>query len=204
MKEKRGFLEKIVVGVLALQGDVLEHRRALDLVGVKSKEVKVPSDLTSLDGLIIPGGESTTLSLLIELGGLFDVIGEKIAGGMPIFGTCAGLIMLSEEIIDGRSDQKSFEVFELSVRRNGYGRQLDSFEAPIELNGTSPPNFPGVFIRAPAVVSLGSKVEVLGKVVKDESPVLIRQGRILGATFHPELTDDLRVHELFISMIEEV
>ncbi|NNN22741.1 MAG: pyridoxal 5'-phosphate synthase glutaminase subunit PdxT [Acidimicrobiales bacterium] len=204
MREKHRFFGNIVVGVLALQGDVIEHRRALDLVGVKSKEVKVPSDLESIDGLIIPGGESTTLSLLVELGGMFDVIGEKIAGRMPIFGTCAGLIMLSKEIIDGRRDQKSFEVFEVSVKRNGYGRQLDSFEAPIALDGTSPPNYPGVFIRAPAVVSLGDKVEVLGKVIKDESPVLIRQGRILGATFHPELTDDLRVHELFISMIEEV
>ncbi len=186
-----------MVGVLDLQGDVREHVAALAEVGARSRLVKHPTELDELDGLIIPGGESTTLSMLLESTGLFDAIGERLADGaaLPVFGTCAGLILLAREVLDGRADQRNFGVLDAVVRRNGYGRQRQSFEADVVLGSGEGPPLPTVFIRAPFVVSVGDGVEVLAEL--DGVPVLVRHGSLLASSFHPELTPDRRVHRLF-------
>jgi pyridoxal 5'-phosphate synthase pdxT subunit len=195
------------IGVLNLQGDVREHVAALADVGVASRLIKRPVDLEGLDGLILPGGESTTLSMLLLSTGLFDAIGERLADGLPVFGTCAGLVLLAGEVLDGRPDQRSFDAIDAVVRRNGFGRQVASFEAELEF-GEGPP-LPAIFIRAPYVVGVGAAVDVLATVrhkantpdaAADESPALVRQGAILASCFHPELTGDRRVHRLFAEM----
>jgi 5'-phosphate synthase pdxT subunit len=145
--------------------------------------------------LIMPGGESTTMSFLLESSGLFDAIQERITGGMPVFGTCAGMILLSTEILDGRDDQRCFGAIDLAVQRNAFGRQVDSFETPLPVEGLDAP-FPAVFIRAPGVVHIGGEVDVLASV--DNRPVLCRQGPTMVAAFHPELSDDRRLHQLFL------
>ena len=196
------FESRPLVGVLDLQGDVREHVRALGEVGCASRLVKRPEDLTGLDGLVVPGGESTTLSMLLESTGLFDAIAERLdvpgAEGLPLFGTCAGLILAAREVLGGRPDQRTFGVLDAVVRRNGYGRQLQSFETDVVLGSGEGPLLPTVFIRAPLIVSTGSDVEVLATL--DGVPVLVRQGNILASAFHPELTPDRRVHRMFAEL----
>ena len=187
-----------LVGVLGLQGDVREHVAALGAVGARSRLVKRPAELEGLDGLIIPGGESTTLSMLLESTGLFDAVAERLAAGLPVFGTCAGLILVARQVLDGRADQRTFGALDAVVRRNGYGRQRQSFEADVVLGSGEGPPLPTVFIRAPFVVSVGDGVDVLAEL--DGVPVLVRQGRVLASSFHPELTADRRVHRLFAEM----
>lgn len=195
------------IGVLNLQGDVREHVAALREVGVVSRLVKRPGDLSGLNGLILPGGESTTLSMLLESTGLFSAVAELLADGFPVLGTCAGVVLLARQVLDGRPDQHSFDVLDAVVRRNGFGRQVASFETELAF-GEGPP-LPAVFIRAPYVVSVGPSVDVLAQVRHKgsgpesavmESPALVRQANILASCFHPELTVDRRVHRLFAEM----
>lgn len=183
------------VGVLALQGAFAAHSDCLTSIGVQSIEVRNPEQLSSVDALLMPGGESSTMSQLLESSGLFDPIAARIADGMPVFGTCAGMILLASEILDGRSDQRSFSAIDISVRRNAFGRQVDSFEATIN---SSVGDFHGVFIRAPRIERVGEDVEVLGSF--NDEPVLVRQGNVLAASFHPELSNDARLHEYFVSI----
>ena len=183
------------VGVLALQGAFAAHSDCLTSIGVQSIEVRNPEQLSSVDALLMPGGESSTMSQLLESSGLFDPIAARIADGMPVFGTCAGMILLASEILDGRSDQRSFSAIDISVRRNAFGRQVDSFEATIN---SSVGDFHGVFIRAPRIERVGENVEVLGSI--NDEPVLVRQGNVLAASFHPELSNDARLHEYFVSI----
>ena len=184
------------VGVLALQGAWQRHAEALGALGAHAVQVRTPEDLSGLEGLILPGGESTTMSRLLELSGLFERVAERLAEGMPAFGTCAGMILLAGEIRDGRPDQRSFGVLDVSVRRNAFGRQVDSFEADVAVDGLGGGCFPAVFIRAPVIDRVGDGVEVLGSIAGQ--PVLCRQGPVLAAAFHPELSDDLRLHQLFL------
>jgi 5'-phosphate synthase pdxT subunit len=194
-----------LIGVLDLQGDVREHVRALGEVGCRVQLVKRPADLEGVDGLIVPGGESTTLSMLLESTGLFDAIAQRLGEpgigsrpGLPLFGTCAGLILAAREVLDGRPDQCTFAVLDAVVRRNGYGRQLQSFEVDLVLGSGEGPLLPTVFIRAPRVESVGDDVEVLAEL--DGVPVLVRQGSVLASAFHPELTPDRRVHRMFAEL----
>jgi len=212
------------IGVLALQGDVAEHRRALADLGVGSRPVRRPADLPGLDGIVMPGGESTTISMLLASSGLLEPLGKEIAAGLSVFGTCAGMILLGTAVIGGRDDQTSYGAIDITVRRNGYGRQLASFECDLDVPAVGEDPFHAVFIRAPLVESTGEGVEVLAVVepaadgsqspgpgvvtagVTDTpvaTPVLCRQGSVLVAAFHPELTADRRVHRLFVSTIEE-
>ena len=184
------------VGVLALQGAFARHADALAALGASPVEVRVPEDLAGLEGLVLPGGESTTLSRLLETSGLFDAVAECLRGGMPVFGTCAGMILLASEVLDGRPDQRFFSAIDVTVRRNAFGRQIDSFEADLAVDGLGGGDFPGVFIRAPVVEAVGEGVEVLARVAG--RPVLCRQGSVLVAAFHPELSEDLRLHQLFL------
>jgi 5'-phosphate synthase pdxT subunit len=185
----------ICIGVLDLQGDVREHLAALRDVGSDGRPVKRPADLDGLHGLILPGGESTTLSMLLESTGLYDAIAERLPTDLPILGTCAGLVLVAREVLDGRPDQRSFGVLDAVVRRNGYGRQVRSFESEVVFGSGEDLPLPAVFIRAPLVESVGERVEVLGTL--DDVPVLLRQGSVLASAFHPELTPDRRVHRLF-------
>jgi len=187
----------VKVGVLALQGDVSEHAQALADLGADPVEVRTPADLVAVDRLILPGGESTTMSKLLETSGLFEAIAARLDEGMPTFGTCAGMILLAEVVLDGRADQRSFGVIDIAVRRNAFGRQVDSFETELEVHGIGLVH--AVFIRAPYVERIGDDVEVLARV--DDHPVLCRQGHVLAAAFHPELSRDLRLHELFLSEV---
>lgn len=183
------------VGVLAVQGAVREHVAALAELGAHPVEVRLPEDLAGVDALVLPGGESTAMSLLLGSTGLFDAVAERLDAGMPAFGTCAGMILLATEVLDGRPDQRSFGAIDLAVRRNGFGRQVDSFEADLAVDGLEGA-FPAVFIRAPVVERTGAGVEVLARI--DGQPVLCRQGSTLVAAFHPELSGDLRLHSLFL------
>ena len=191
---------RVLVGVLALQGAFDAHARRLAELGVESRLVKDISDLHGLDGIILPGGESTTMSNLLVASGLGVVLTSRLHDGLPVFGTCAGMIMMAHTIHDGRPDQISFDAMDIKVRRNGYGRQNDSFEQDISITSLDSP-FHALFIRAPVIESMGSNVEVLASV--DEHPVLVRQAHALASSFHPELVSDLRVHEIFLSMIHD-
>jgi 5'-phosphate synthase pdxT subunit len=184
------------VGVLALQGASQRHAEALAALGAHPVEVRTPEDLSGVEGIVLPGGESTTMSKLLDLSGLFDPLAERLAAGMPAFGTCAGMILLSSRILDGRADQRSFGILDVDVRRNAFGRQVDSFETDLVLEGVAGGAFPAVFIRAPVIERVGEAVEVLADVAG--APVLCRQGPVLAAAFHPELSDDLRLHQLFL------
>ncbi len=186
-----------VFGVLALQGAFQAHVDRLTSVGVEVREVRTPEQLASVDALVMPGGESTSMSNLLTSSGLYDPIADRIVADMPVFGTCAGMILLAENIVDGRDDQQHFRVLEITVRRNGYGRQINSFEADVAVDGLDTP-FHGVFVRAPKVESVGSGVEVLARC--EGVPVLVRHGRVLAASFHPELTNDTRLHECFVDL----
>ncbi len=188
----------MTVGVLALQGAFRAHLSKLSLLNVDSVQVRVPADLDGVTGLIIPGGESTTISMLLESSGLFETISEMIDDGLAVLGTCAGLILLSSKIEDGRADQRSFGRLDVDVKRNGYGRQIESFETQLETKVTVDPVH-AVFIRAPRITRVGDDVEVLAE-SKGEA-VLVRQGNAMGAAFHPELSQDLRIHHLFAESI---
>jgi 5'-phosphate synthase pdxT subunit len=188
------------IGILALQGAVQEHLRAFRALGVESGTVRTPPDLDRCDALVIPGGESTTMSLLLGSAGLTEPLRERLENGMPAFGTCAGMILLAREILDGRPDQLSFGAVDVTVRRNAFGRQIQSFETDLEVTGLDRP-FPAVFIRAPAVEQVGDDVEVLAVVEGADGEgraVLCRQGPVLVASFHPELSGDPRLHQLFL------
>lgn len=189
------------VGVLALQGAFESHQQGLARLGVSSRQVRTPHDLAGVDALIMPGGESTTMSKLLVTSGVFDPLALRIADGMPVFGTCAGMILLAAEVLDGRPDQRSFGAIDITVRRNGYGRQLDSFEADLEVPGLDGGPFHGVFIRAPKVERVGPGVEILA----DHAgvPVLLRQGTITVAAFHPELAGDDRIHGSFVAGLRQ-
>jgi len=196
--------DELTIGVLALQGDVREHLRALEACGVRAVPVRRPGELDDVDGLIIPGGESTTMSKLAVEFGLADPVRKRIAEGMPAYGSCAGMIMLAAEVLDGRPDQQSFAGIEMTVRRNAFGRQVDSFEASVPIDGVDGPPFHAVFIRAPWVERVGPGVEVLGTVADGPAAgriVAVRQGQLLATAFHPELTGDLRVHQLFVELV---
>lgn len=183
-----------VVGVLALQGAFAAHAEVLRRLGCETSEVRSTRDLGRVAALVIPGGESSTMSQLIESAGLAEPIRERIAGKMPVFGTCAGMILLASEILDGRGDQISFGALDVSVRRNAFGRQVDSFETEID---TVEGPFHAVFIRAPRIETIGDGVEVLGRL--GDEPVWVRQGHVMASSFHPELTDDVRIHRRFVT-----
>ena len=183
------------VGVLALQGAFARHLQVLGGLGAATTEVRTTEDLLEVDALVLPGGESTTMSMLLDSSGLHDAVADRITNGMPVLGTCAGMILLARHGADGRPDQRSFAAIEIDVLRNGYGRQVDSFEADLDVAGLDEP-FHGVFIRAPVVEWVGDGVEVLGTV--DGRPVLCRQGAVVVASFHPEMSGDGRIHGWFL------
>ena len=189
------------VGVLALQGDVREHTSMLERVGADVVAVRSAEQLEDLDGLVMPGGESTTIAYLLATSGIRPTLEKKIADGLSVFGTCAGLILLAHEILDGRSDQWSFDELPLSVRRNGYGRQISSFETRVNVKGVG--EVPGVFIRAPKIETWSEDLEVLAfhDHGDGDHPVLVRRERIWGCSFHPELTNDERIHRLFVDTL---
>ena len=192
-----------VIGVLALQGDVREHLAALAECDVIARPVRRPAEVAEVDGLVIPGGESTTISKLAVTFDVFEPIQQRIKEGMPAYGSCAGMIMLADRVLDGRSDQRTFGGIDMVVRRNAFGRQVDSFEAPLEFAGEQ---LNAVFIRAPWVEEVGTSVEVLGRVTEGQAAgkiVAVRQGHLLATSFHPELTGDPRVHRLFVDMVRE-
>ncbi len=187
------------IGVLALQGAFARHVEALARCGCDAVEVRTAEQLENCDALVLPGGESTTMSMLLERSGLRQPLAARLGQGLPVFGTCAGMILLAESISDGRPDQEPFRAIDIDVRRNGYGRQVDSFEADINVAGLDDGPFRAVFIRAPVVTRVGPSVDVLAEV--DDDPVLCRMGSITVASFHPELTDDDRLHRLFLQSL---
>ena len=191
---------RVLVGVLALQGAFDAHVQRLTELGLESRLVKNTSDLVDLDGIILPGGESTTMSNLLVASDLGVELSKRLHDGLPVFGTCAGMIMMARTIHDGRPDQISLDAMDIQVRRNGYGSQNDSFEQDISITSLDSP-FHALFIRAPVIESIGNDVEVLASI--DERPVLVRQAHALASSFHPELVSDLRVHEIFLSIIHD-
>ncbi|MGI0101980.1 MAG: pyridoxal 5'-phosphate synthase glutaminase subunit PdxT [Nitrosotalea sp.] len=198
------------IGILAVQGDVAEHlsatRMAMDELGVEGVviEIKNPEQISDLDGLVIPGGESTVIGTLSLVNGSLKKIKEKISSGIPVLGTCAGMILLSKKIKDrvvGEMEQPLLDYFDISIERNAFGRQKDSFEADISLEKIGVSKFHGIFIRAPSVIDAGKDVEILSKF--NEKIVAIKQGNIVGTSFHPELTADLSIHKYFVSLIKK-
>ncbi len=185
------------VGVLALQGAFTRHCDVLTALGAVPLEVRTPVDLEAVDAMVIPGGESTTMSMLLDSSGLRTPLAGRMADGLPVLGTCAGMILLAVRVTDGRPDQRSFAAIDIDVRRNGYGRQVDSFEDEFPVAGLDGP-FHGVFIRAPVVERVGPTVEVLARV--DTIPVLCREGSVLVSSFHPEMSGDGRIHERFLDL----
>jgi 5'-phosphate synthase pdxT subunit len=204
-----------VIGVFALQGDAREHVDALEAVGARAVPVRRPAELAAVDGLVVPGGESTTMSRLSVIFDLLEPIQARIAAGMPVYGSCAGMIMLARTVLDGRPDQQTFGGIDMVVRRNAFGRQVDSFETDLDVQGLDGEPVHAVFIRAPWVEEVGRGVEVLARVAggpkrpgaeisaADGRIVAVRQGNLLATSFHPELTGDLRVHGLFTGMVTE-
>jgi len=193
------------VGILALQGAVALHAARLADLGATVVEVRTPSDLDGLDGLVVPGGESTTMSRLLDTSGVREPLQARLDAGLPALGTCAGMIVLAADVLDGRSDQRSLAAIDIGVRRNAFGRQVDSFEADLDVDGVDGPPVHGVFIRAPFVERVGDGVEVLAAV--DGHPVACRQGPVVVTAFHPELATradglaDLRLHQLFLDLV---
>ncbi|HEU5391475.1 MAG TPA: pyridoxal 5'-phosphate synthase glutaminase subunit PdxT [Streptosporangiaceae bacterium] len=186
-----------VIGVLALQGDIREHLHALKRAGAAARPVRRLAEIEACDGLVIPGGESTTLGRLAAAFELMDPLRKLVAGGLPVFGSCAGMIMLADRLVDGAAGQQTFGGIDMTVRRNAFGRQVDSFERQVTLDGEP---FRAVFIRAPWVEQAGPGVAVLGE---DGGRIIaVRQGVLLATAFHPELTPDRRIHELFVSMVK--
>ena len=194
-----------LVGVLALQGDVPEHVRALRESGAEPVAVRRPEELDRVDGLIIPGGESTTMWKLIDTFGLADQLRKRISGGLPVFGSCAGLIMLADRLPDPASGQQTLGGIDMTVRRNAFGRQVDSFERDITLTGLNdrPEPLRAVFIRAPWVEQTGAGVSILGTDQGTGRIVAVRQGPLLATAFHPELTPDQRIHQLFVDIVKD-
>jgi len=195
-----------LVGVLALQGDVREHERALEHCGARTRQVRLPADLEGVDALVVPGGESTTMSNLALRWGLMEPLRELVRSGVPAYGSCAGMIMLAERIVGGRPDQETIGGLDVTVVRNAFGRQVDSFEADIDIPVLGERPVHAVFIRAPWVEQAGEGVEVLGSVPAGPAAgkiVAVRQGHLLATSFHPELTGDTRVHEYFVEMVRE-
>jgi pyridoxal 5'-phosphate synthase pdxT subunit len=197
----------VTIGILALQGDVREHARAFGALGEPVREVRGPADLAGLAGLVVPGGESTTLSHLLGSADLTGPLTEAMAGGLPVFGTCAGMILLASTVLDGRPDQVNFAQIDVTIRRNGYGSQQASFEGHVAVRGLGAEPLPAVFIRAPVVEAVGAGVEVLATLPGEGDdpgrPVVCRQGQVLVAAFHPELTADRRLQRLFVEMTKE-
>jgi pyridoxal 5'-phosphate synthase pdxT subunit len=189
------------IGVFALQGDVREHVRALEAVGAKAVAVRRPAELEAVDGLIIPGGESTTMWKLAETFELLEPLRMRIKSGMPAYGSCAGMIMLADRIEGGIEGQQTIGGIDMVVRRNAFGRQVDSFEADIDFAGRG--EMRAIFIRAPWVESMGSDVEVLARAEPGDRIVAVRQGPLLATSFHPELTGDVGVHSYFAEMVRE-
>ncbi len=194
------------IGVLAVQGDVREHAQALVRCGARVESVRRPAELARVDALVIPGGESTVIDKLVRAFDLFDPLRERLAAGMPAYGSCAGMIMLAERIVDGRPDQRSLGGLDVTVRRNAFGRQVDSFEAPLSVAGIAEPEraMHGVFIRAPWVEEVGPGVDVLATVADGPAAgrvVAVRQGRLLATSFHPEVGGDDRIHAAFVAMV---
>ena len=187
------------VGVLALQGDVREHASSLIACGVAPSPVRRASELDQIDALVLPGGESTTIAQLAEVFGIYDQIKNRIAAGMPVYGSCAGMILLADQILDAKQGQKSFGGLDITVRRNAFGRQVDSFESDIPFADGSSDLIRAVFIRAPWVERVGAGVEVLATV--DTHPVAVRSHTLLATSFHPELTGDHRIHRYFIEEV---
>ncbi|MEV7644547.1 pyridoxal 5'-phosphate synthase glutaminase subunit PdxT [Streptomyces rubiginosohelvolus] len=191
-----------VIGVLALQGDVREHLIALASADALARPVRRPEELAEVDGLVIPGGESTTMSKLAVLFGMMEPLRERVRAGMPVYGTCAGMILLAEKILDPRSGQETVGGIDMIVRRNAFGRQNESFEAAVEVAGIDGGAVEGVFIRAPWVESVGAEAEVIAE--HGGHIVAVRQRNVLATSFHPELTGDHRVHALFVDMVRAV
>jgi pyridoxal 5'-phosphate synthase pdxT subunit len=194
--------QEVSIGVLAVQGDVREHLRVLTELGARAHPVRRPTELAGLDGLVIPGGESTTMDKLVRAFDLFTPLREAIAGGLPVYGSCAGLIMLADRLVEPSRDQQTLGGLDITVRRNAFGRQVDSFEEDIPFTGLDAP-VRAVFIRAPWVEETGPGVEVLARVEGGEAAgriVAVRQGPLLATSFHPEVTGDTRVHGLFVTM----
>lgn len=195
----------MLIGVLAVQGGVAEHERTLDQLGVAHRQVRRTEHLEGLDGIILPGGESTTMSKLLELGGMLEPLRSAIQGGLPAYGTCAGMILLSNEILDTRADAHSLNALDITVRRNAFGRQVDSFEADLDFTGIEG-TVPAVFIRAPWIERVGEQVEVLATVPSGPAAgaiVAVRSGHVMATSFHPEVSGDTRVHEYFLDLIRE-
>ncbi|GHF20630.1 MULTISPECIES: pyridoxal 5'-phosphate synthase glutaminase subunit PdxT [Streptomyces] len=188
-----------VIGVLALQGDVREHLIALAAADAVARPVRRPEELAEVDALVLPGGESTTISKLAVLFGLMEPLRARVRAGLPVYGTCAGLILLADKILDPRSGQETIGGIDMIVRRNAFGRQNESFEAAVDVKGVEGAPVEGVFIRAPWVESVGAAAEVLAE--HDGHIVAVRQGNVLATSFHPELTGDHRVHALFVDMV---
>jgi len=186
------------VGVLALQGDFREHLFALEECGVQATIVRRPSELTAVDALVLPGGESTAIGNLARSFGLFEPLKSRIVSGMPVYGSCAGMILLADRVLDAAIGQETFGGLDITVRRNAFGRQVDSFETDLAFNGITNPPIRAVFIRAPWVESVGPTVEVLATY---EHAVAVRQGALLATSFHPELTGDNRIHRFFIESV---
>ena len=194
------------VGVLAVQGDVREHIKSLTSLNVAVQKVRNPEELKTVNALVIPGGESTTISMLAKRVGLMDPLRKFIKDGFAVYGSCAGMIMLADEILDGRSDQETIGGLDITVRRNAFGRQVDSFETDLSVKDFDK-SFRAIFIRAPWVERVGESVEVLAAVTAEngtQHPVMVRQGSVLATAFHPELTNDNRVHEYFVQMAKSV
>ena len=193
----------VTVGVLALQGDVAEHLAALEQSGARAIPVRRADELAQVDGLIIPGGESTTISHLLVAFGLLDPLAERLRDGLPAWGTCAGMILLASHVLDGRPDQRSFGTLDITVRRNAFGRQVDSYEEDLDVAGLTGGPFHAVYIRAPWVERVGEGVEVLAHAGNDEGgPVVaVRSGRVLATSFHPEVGGDRRLHQLFTDLV---
>jgi 5'-phosphate synthase pdxT subunit len=188
------------VGVLAIQGDFLEHRQVLERIGVDAPEIRLPHQLDDVDGLIIPGGESTTIVQLIDIYGFRETLEAKSKSGMPIWGTCAGMIVIATSLSDHRPEPLG--LMNIDVSRNAFGRQIDSFEQDLTVEELNGPPFHGVFIRAPVVKRVGDGVKVMAS-LDDGRPVAVKQDRLFATAFHPELTDDNRIHEMFVRIVEE-
>ena len=195
-----------VIGVLALQGDVREHLAALRSAGADARPVRRAQELGAVDGLVVPGGESTTMARLAARFGLLEPLRAAVRGGLPAYGSCAGMIMLADEVLDAPADQETIGGLDVTVRRNAFGRQVDSFEGAVHVEGVAGAPVHAVFIRAPWVERVGPGVQVLGRVEggpADGKIVAVRQGRLVATSFHPELTGDLRVHALFLELVRE-
>jgi 5'-phosphate synthase pdxT subunit len=193
----------MTIGVLALQGDFREHLAMFSLIGAEAMEVRTPAELEAVDGLVVPGGESTTIGRLAAMYGLIEPIATRCSNGMPAFGTCAGMIFLASSTIG--PGQPQIGALDATVERNAFGRQVDSFEVDLDVEGLDDPMH-AVFIRAPWIAKVGAGVDVLASVTDSQGvlhPVLVRQGRILASSFHPELTHDTRLHEMFVDLIQE-